>query len=52
MVSVRQAHSRQMQLLETIHQLARTLNSGASSHIIFLDFAKRLGPVSKTAPKT
>ena len=35
-----QAHSCQKQLLETIHQLARTLNSGASSHIFFLDFAK------------
>ena len=36
----RQAHSCQTQLLETIHQLARTLDHGASSHINFLHFAK------------
>ena len=41
----RQTHSCQTQLLETIHQLARTLNSGASSHIIFLDFAEAFDSV-------
>ena len=41
----RQAHSCQTQLLETIHQLARTLDNGASSHIIFLDFAKAFDSV-------
>ena len=43
--SSRQAHSCQTQLLETIHQLARTLDHGASSHVIFLDFAKAFDSV-------
>ena len=41
----RQAHSCQTQLLETINQLARTLDHGTSSHVILLDFAKALDSV-------
>ena len=42
----RQAHSCQTQLLETIHHWAKSLDSGASSHVIFLDFAKAFDSVA------
>ena len=38
-------HSCQTRLLETFHQLARTIDHGASSLIIFLDFAKAFDSV-------
>ena len=41
----RQGHSCQTQLLETIHQLAESLNSKSSAHVIFLDFSKAFDSV-------
>ena len=41
----RQGHSCQTQLLETIHQLAESLNSKSSTHVIFLDFSKAFDSV-------
>ena len=41
----RRGHSFQTQLLESIHEWAKYLNDGTSSHVVFTDFAKAFDKV-------
>ncbi len=41
----RQKHSCQTQLLETVHQWANTIDTGQSTHAVFIDFSKAFDTV-------